>query len=235
MTRILSLVGKIEIAPLAPNLDAQLIVDGGLILAQASGLGADQSGEINIEATFAGLFDSTISSGSQDFNGGTSNDVSIRSLGSLDIVGSDIILDTLSSEFGGSLYIEAGALTIDGGSSLSASTVGSARAGGITIDAQSVDLVDGTLATETVGTGGAGPIGVSAPQITLTKGAISATSIAGDGSGGNIDILAYSLDIGNDFEVTSNLFELYGGGGGGRAGTITLPRLPTQSEGAFRL
>src|SRR5688572_2862482 len=121
------------------------------------------------------------------------------------------------------MNLQVSQLDLRDGAVLSASTIGSGKAGNVTVQglaspAQSI-LIDGQgsgIVTETKGTGAGGSIFITANSVTLQNGAHISSSSTGPGTAGNVDINA-----GNQLGMTSSTITTEATQSGGGAIKIT--------------
>jgi filamentous hemagglutinin family protein len=162
-------------------------------------------------------FQSALASNAQ-FGTGEAGDLFI-STPSLTIQGGLVLASTESASSGnaGDLTLEVGTLTLTAGGQISSSTSGSGHGGNIAIQAQQIDLSDGgTISTLSSGKGNAGGVMIQAGQIFRSRnGAV--TTEAEQADGGNIQLIAGSLVVLHDSQITATVKS-----GVGKGGNITI-------------
>lgn len=110
----------------------------------------------------------------------------------------------------GDISIDAVRFTLTDNATMNADTNGSKAAGRITITATDHATISGpsttmSSSTDFEGAGNAGTITVTAPNITIENGGRIFTDTSGNGTGGNIDIVAtQSVTLGNKANVSAN-------------------------------
>jgi filamentous hemagglutinin family protein len=184
---------------------ASLEISNGGRISSATG-GAGNGGNVNITAT-----DSVHLDGEEGvlFTGigvpplaaatGKGGDLVINTP-VLEIVnGARILAGTQGAGDGGNIHVTATDITLDGGDAtfftgIEAQTTGSGTAGGITVDATSLRMVNGSqINADTSSPGAGGNINVTAQSVDIeSSSAISATS-DGQGQGGQITVAANSI------------------------------------------
>lgn len=180
-------------------------------------------------------FNTGFSSESFTFNGqqgGAGGNVSVTARQSLRIVGgANISASTATDQNAGNVMVEAPEITLDGQGGKSglitgvlALTNSRGRGGNITLDAQTLRIVDGGgISISTEGTGKGGNLDITAQTIEMdgrsdvAPTGIFAPTVAPDGGdGGDISVTAGALRMSNGATVTANSV------GGGKSGNITL-------------
>ncbi len=118
---------------------------------------------------------------------------------------------------GGGLQLRSGALSIDAQSYVGSFSSGSAAAGPVTVTAQSVDVIGGTLASSVTGSGRSGDVAIAATRVTVSAaGFIGSRTLPGaTGAGGALTINAGSVNATGGLIGTS-------GHGQGAAGALTI-------------
>jgi filamentous hemagglutinin family protein len=179
----------------------RLSIMNGSLLATGTTASAGHAGNIEVTASDSVSISgsSVIDSSSTSFSLGDPGQISIRTpTGSVLIDGmhSGVFTDTQGSDAGGNIVIEAQAMTLRNGGTLSARTSGTAATatgGTITVDANTVTMTDGAVITvDSAGTADAGDINITAANgFSMQNGSITTqvTSIGtGNAGGGNIKI-----------------------------------------------
>ena len=211
------------------------------------------AGNVNVSTRTLKLQDgSTISTGTA--GQGRGGDLQVQATESTELSGTATLANgqvfrgglstgTFSSGRAGNLNLETGRLSVQNGASISASTTGSSgRAGDVTVNADSIELV-GTSAdrslrsgissqseinpvTGVVATGDAGNVNVTTRTLRLRDGGVISTNTGGQGTGGNLKVTATeSTDLSGTAtlattQVLSGL--VTGTTGSGRAGDLNL-------------
>ncbi|BAZ00668.1 hypothetical protein NIES37_46630 [Tolypothrix tenuis PCC 7101] len=154
-------------------------------------------------------------------------DIRIQSLGDLVFTSSNLETVTNGSGAGGSIYIDAKSISLSDQSSLLANTLGTGKAGSVTVTAAggSLSLSESSINTGSndlslddshtsqEGEGGGGDINISAANLLLTKKAYLNASTFGAGNSGNFSIV---VDKNISFTNSSILnARTYGTGHGG--------------------
>ncbi len=133
----------------------------------------------------------------------------------------------VSNETGGKINIQGGDIVVDGGSSVTADTLGSGNAGGVSIKANSLSLLNGgRVGSDSWDTGNAGDITIDAGTIVVDgQGgnqftAISSNSnnevIANAGNAGNVNIKANNVSVLNGGQISNDAW------GSGNAGNVEI-------------
>jgi filamentous hemagglutinin family protein len=111
---------------------------------------------------------------------------------------------------GREIRITAGALFVTNGARLSTTSAGNGAAGNIVVDANSIRLVNGAIASDTVG--GEGNITLRSRSLILRRGSSITTNAQGDNIiGGNITIDADVLAALENSDITANSRDARGG------------------------
>lgn len=198
-------------------------VNGGVLSAATSGIG--HAGNVLLEGQQISLGTSPIAivQGADLFAGtsgsGHGGTVTIRGLDGPSSYADNVTISgvsglhtfTFSDGDAGDITIKAAQFTLtDPGSRLSADSFGAGSAGTVTITATDSATISNlaTLSTDTGefgGTGNAGQISVSAPRVMIKNGGSISTNTAGEGTGGNINILAgQSVTMTNGSSISAN-------------------------------
>lgn len=121
------------------------------------------------------------------------------------------------SRAGGGLQLRSGALAVDAQSYVGSFASGNAAAGPVTVTAQSVDVIGGTLASSATGAGRSGDVAIGATRVTVSAvGFIGSRTLPGaTGAGGALTINAASVNATGGLIGTS-------GHGLGAAGALTI-------------
>ena len=197
------------------------IANGGQIYAN-SFRGTGNSGDITIGAnsmTISGFGRSSSTYPVPDFTGlstttnagrgGTINvalagDLSLRSRGG-------ISAETRGIGLGGAINIEANNALLSGGSTISAATSGSGKAGNIGILARKLFKMDNSLVTTAADFAQGGNINVQAKEIQLGNGAVISAESSGAGNAGDIGIAASNTFTSRNSSVTTEARAADGG------------------------
>ena len=137
---------------------------------------------------------------------------------------------------GGSVTVNANALTVEGGAQIASSTAGPGNGGSVQITAQGpltlTDPGSGITASATsTASGSAGSVIVNAPQISLMSGAEIASTTAGTGAGGSVLVTTPGMlvlngsGVPNTTQIAASATDTRSGPGGSvtvRADTLTV-------------
>jgi filamentous hemagglutinin family protein len=195
-----------------------VVATGAVTISGANGLrpsglltetrGSGAGGDVQLQAASLGLTDgATISSST--LGSGTAGSVNVLASGTVTIAGgnslrpSGLLTETQGSGAGGDLSLQASALQLLGGATISSSTRGGGAAGDVHVLTSGTVTISGRgdlgpsgLFAETRGDGAGGDVRVQAHVLTLADGGTVSSSSLGSGLAGNIDIrLGDSLDI----------------------------------------
>ena len=134
---------------------------------------------------------------------------------------------------GGSVTVDAGTLTVQGGAQIASTTAGAGNGGTVQVTAHGPlslsDPMSGIVAS-TTSSGNAGSAKVQAPQITIAGGAQIASTTTGTGAGGSVNVATPGALILNGFsdpntQIAASATGAQSGGGGFvmvDAGTLTV-------------
>jgi filamentous hemagglutinin family protein len=195
-----------------------VVATGTVTIAGTSGLrpsglltetrGSGAGGDVRLQAASLNLTDgATISSST--LGSGTAGSVNVLASGTVTIAGgsslrpSGLLTETQGSGAGGDLTLQAAALQLLGGATISSSTRGGGAAGDVNVSTSGAvtvsghgDLGSSGLFAETRGAGDGGDVRLQAHVLTLADGGTISSSSLGSGLAGNIDIrLGDSLEI----------------------------------------
>lgn len=211
-------------------------VNGGILSTSTSGTG--RAGNILLEGQQISLGASPLGGGlgtdlfaSTNFGSGHGGTIILRGLdgpsSQADVtISGNSMLQTLTGADGsgnaGDITINAAQFTLTDHTTLNADTFGSGGAGTITITATDHATVSGLFTTVSSSsdfgaTGNAGQITVSAPTVMIGNGGSISTNTTGEGTGGDIKILAsQSVTMTNDSSISARST------GPGNAGNILI-------------
>jgi filamentous hemagglutinin family protein len=181
--------------------------DGGQIT--ASTFGAARAGDIEISA------DDSIQISGFSTDGFFTSAILARSLFWVqEIVGEDgnpVFLALPATGQGGNIYLETDLIDITNFGEISSESFGTANAGGIELNIDTLEMRDGNISTASLG-GSGGDIRIEANDIRLFRDSDISTSVGiGDGNGGNIRIIADSVVALDDSDILTFAFEGRGG------------------------
>ena len=201
--------------------DGIKIGNGGQIYAD-SFRGTGNSGDITIGANsmmisgfgsssstypvpdFTGLSTTTNAGRGGTINVALTGDLSLRSRGG-------ISAETRGIGLGGAINIEANNALLSGGSTISAATSGSGKAGNIGILARKLFKMDNSLVTTAADFAQGGNINVQAKEIQLGNGAVISAESSGAGNAGDIGIAASNTFTSRNSSVTTEARAADGG------------------------
>lgn len=179
--RSIEAVGTSQLQDFLPRLFSLTIqnpaqVGSGL---HANGFGAGDAGELRVKTDTLTLRQSAFISG---LTGGTGRGgiVEIDATDAVQVLGSQIFVESLGKGNGGVLNLQGRTVTIDAGGGIYGSSLGSGHSGTVNVTASEwIDISgvtpDGkfpsSIASNTIGSGGGGFVFVSAPRITIREGA----------------------------------------------------------------
>lgn len=201
--------------------DGIKIAHGGQIYAD-SFRGTGNSGDITINAnsmTIAGFGSSSSPYPVPDFTGlstttnaGRGGTINVALAGDLSLRSrGGISAETRGSGPGGAINIEAGNALLSGGSAISAATSGAGKAGNISIIARSLMKMDNSLVTTAADFAQGGNINVLARDIRLGNGAVISAESSGAGNAGDIGITAANAFESRNSAVTTEARAADGG------------------------
>lgn len=145
------------------------------------------------------------------------------------VIGTPAEAGSIAGARAGNISVSAETLDLKGGAIIDSSTLGGATGGDITIRATDMALSErASIVSGTSGAGDAGAITIGATRLTLTDDALIASSSSGGiGFGGNITIAATAVDLSGDATIEA------GTRGAGHAGRIEIDVVGlTLSDGA---
>jgi filamentous hemagglutinin family protein len=214
------------------NMDVQ--VEGSLRIAgsngaTASGLYAASSAEGDGGAIFASASRLSVEDGgaisATTFGPGSAGDVSLLADRMAFTEGARIAAQTTADAtgHGGSIFIAAGELRIEGGSQVSVGSFGSGQAGNleararrdVTIGGDDGAFFSGLFATSN-GSGAGGSVVLGAPRILLEQGGQVSAVTQGDGRGGSVTVEAEELALRSGGRLRVSSF------GSGDAGNLSI-------------
>lgn len=207
---------------------ANVLIHAGALL----DVSANQGGEILIQARDLRIRGgSTLQAGIDQNLGSRGNqagDIILDAVGNVEISNSDVLNLVEGTGTGGDLLIRGRSLTLDGGSTLAASTLSQGNAGRVVIQADSVIFTEDATVSNTIEPGAVGTTGgifLESNSLTLTNGSAFFGNTSGRGDVGDIVIRVrdHVRLSGNDAENNpSGIFNLVSPGAGGDAGEIDL-------------
>uniref|UniRef100_A0A8J6ZLU7 Filamentous hemagglutinin N-terminal domain-containing protein n=1 Tax=Desmonostoc muscorum LEGE 12446 TaxID=1828758 RepID=A0A8J6ZLU7_DESMC len=136
---------------------------------------------------------------------------------------------------GGQLRINTGQLVVQDGAVVDASTFGTGKGGNVIINADSVQLIDGSVKytalsaqTEPGSTGNAGNLIINTGTLLVQDGAQISTGTSGSGKGGDLTVNADSVEVIGLLQIigentyTSGLYSASQRNATGKAGNLTI-------------
>ena len=192
---------------------------GSGLLAQTTENATGDGGNVTVNTKNLNVRDGgTISVGAVDGSQGAAGNLEINASESVNIdgFGSTLLAESESSQAAGDLRVTTDRLTVTDEGNISVSATGEGAAGNLEINAQTIDLNNGTLTANTV-EGNGGNITLDTDNLLLQNGngqALISTD-AESTDGGNIFITTDNLVALDNSDITANAMQ-------GRGGTVEI-------------
>jgi large exoprotein involved in heme utilization and adhesion len=113
-------------------------------------------------------------------------------------------LDNRSAGAAGSIRIGGGSVTVRGGGTINSDTLTASNAGGVFLDVNALTVLDGTISSSTFGDGDGGDVDIRAARILIGDGGTIGSVSQGIGGGGNVTLTAGAIDMVGDSIITAS-------------------------------
>lgn len=175
---------------------------------RADTLGPGDAGEVTVKAGSLTILESASITSRSRSGAGNAGKVSVEA-DTIKLIDGRISSGTDSQGDAGIVSIRVGDLILDGDrrdrTFITSETLGQGDAGGIFIDAKSIDVRNGAyVSSDTFESGDAGSVTIRAGTLTVGGGGYISSDSAGEGDAGNIAIIAGDMKIGDLARVSTS-------------------------------